>query len=73
MNAQERLQLVLEELEMSTSALAKYIGLPRPDRLYHVQRGRNNISDDLAHKIVAKLPNLSYDWLRFGLGKMWID
>lgn len=73
MKASERLQLVLEELQMSTSALAKYIKLPRADRLYHVQKGRNNISDDLAHKLVAKLPNLSYDWLRFGLGKMWID
>jgi hypothetical protein len=61
---------LLDELRMNTQQFALSIGLNRPDRVYHVLRGRNNVSKDLANLITEKYPDVNYKWLTTGEGSM---
>lgn len=70
MTDQQRMEHVIQYTRVSAKKFAETIGLDRPDRVYHVIKGRNNISSALAKLITDKYPELSYDWLISDKGKM---
>jgi hypothetical protein len=66
----ERLELVLTHLRMNPNELAKSLGYSRTQRIYFVLNERNGISDSLARDICAKYPEISFKWLKNGIGDM---
>lgn len=61
---------LLRELRLNGKQFAESIGLSRPDKIYHILKGRNGISTDLANQICAYYPHVNYDWLLSGEGEM---
>lgn len=70
MTDQQRIEHVIKHAKVSAKKFAENIGLTRPDRVYFVLRGRNNISSALAKLITDAYPEISYDWLISDKGKM---
>ncbi|HBG71457.1 MAG: hypothetical protein A2W93_14490 [Bacteroidetes bacterium GWF2_43_63] len=70
MEAKQRMELLLKELGLTPLLLANKLGYNRAQIIMFVLSGRNGISRSLATKIVAKFPNINYDWLRSGTGTM---
>lgn len=66
----ERMELLLAHLKMNANELATSLGHKRPDRVYHVIRGRNGISASLAREIIFVYPDISFYWLKNGDGNM---
>lgn len=66
----ERMEMLLAHLQMNANELAASLGYKRSDRIYHVQKGRNGISERLAREICNKYPELSYTWIKHGTGEM---
>lgn len=56
---------------MTTNYFGRYIGLARSENLYQIKAGKNGISQNLAHRIVEKFPELSVGWLLTGEGDMF--
>ena len=69
----KRLASVIAYSQMSTNKFARYIGLPRGENLYRIQRGQNGISRDVANRIAEKFPEISIGWLLSGEGLMLLD
>lgn len=70
MTDNERIESVLNYLNMRANKFAKHIGLKSPQILYDILNGRNGISKYLADKITAKCVNISLSWLLTGEGEM---
>jgi DNA-binding XRE family transcriptional regulator len=74
----EKVETCWERIEMiiwcydfnNVSELAHYLGLKRPENLYQIKRGNNNISLSLADKICKKFPHVNKCWLFCGKGDM---
>ncbi len=66
----DRLRQVIEWAGMTVNAFALHIGMSRSEVLYHVKRGQNAISRNVADMIVAKFPQVSRTWLLTGSGAM---
>jgi hypothetical protein len=58
---------------LSANAFALSIGIQRSENIYHIKRGNYGISDDLAHRIVARYPEINPTWLLSGVGDMLIN
>lgn len=70
LTAAERIDRLLDYTGMNARNFAFRIGLKHPDTIYHIQRGRNGISDRLADRIVMAFPEISKGWLRAGEGEI---
>ena len=66
-NDATRLQTVLDLLNISAFKLAKLVGIT-PASIYHILGGTNQISDNLAEKIIRRFDNISYAYLKKGTG-----
>lgn len=66
-NDATRLQTILDLLNISAFKLAKLVGIT-PASLYHILGGTNQISDNLAEKIIRRFDNISYAYLKGGTG-----
>ena len=64
------LQSLFAYLQMSAKQFSESIGEKRAEKLYHVLRGRNGVSEDLARTIAKKYPEINYTWLLTGEGEM---
>jgi len=72
LNHSERMKRILKYLNISANKLSKELGYTNPDIIYHVIRGRNAISHDLAERILSYCPDISMGWLASGSGGMII-
>ena len=64
------LQSLIDYLQMSAKQFSESIGEKRAEKLYHVLRGRNGVSEDLARIIAKRYPEVNYRWLLTGEGDM---
>lgn len=62
----EKMDFILNDLNINASQLAKEMGYKRPERLYKVIRGENSISKKLAEEINERFPQYSVEWLLSG-------
>lgn len=69
----ERMEMLLAHLRMNANELASSLGYKRSDRVYHVLRERNGISESLARDINTMYPYISFQWLKNGTGDMFVD
>ena len=69
----ERIEMLLAHLQMNANELAVSLGYKRSDRVYHVLKERNGISDSLARDICSEYPIISFQWLKTGVGEMIIS
>ncbi|MDR0618312.1 MAG: hypothetical protein LBG17_00240 [Bacteroidales bacterium] len=70
---QQRLNKVLVHLKMDKSNLSKELG-SHPMTLQSISNGRNKkITPKVAEKIVAKHPEINYEWLVTGTGNMLVN
>lgn len=66
----QRIEALLKYTQLNGKKFAERIGLKYPDTIYHIQRGRNGISDRLADRIVMAFPEVAKGWLLSGEGEM---
>lgn len=70
-NPYYRIEAILALFDITAYALAKQIGLNRPDSLYNIRDGRiKNITGELALKIQSVYTSLNLNWILTGEGKM---
>lgn len=65
----DRIKLLMDYSRMATSVFADTIGISRSG-LTHLLNGRNQPSLDVIKKILYAFPDVSTEWLMFGLGDM---
>ena len=71
MGASERINILLNCLNISAAAFALALGKSRPQFIYDIQKGKTkNISQELAKQIVSVYPEISEIWLLTGDGEM---
>mgnify|MGYP001033370209 CR=1 FL=1 len=70
MNDAERINAILQHTGLNGKRFAGRIGLRSPDSIYHIQRGRNRISANMAERIVMAFPEVDKAWLMTGRGEM---
>ncbi len=64
-----RIEKLIKHLQISYTALAQNLEITQAT-LYHIRKGRNEISAKLAGLIVEKYPEINYEWLMSGKGNM---
>lgn len=73
MDIVERLNLILDKLEITKSQFADSCSIPRPTAS-QILSGRNKkISDEIIAKIHEVYPQVSVMWLMFGEGDMLVE
>lgn len=72
MNLNERIAKVLQYSEKSPSEFAELIDVQRSS-ISHITSGRNKPSLDFLIKVKEQFPDISWDWLINGEGKMLMD
>lgn len=73
MESRERLQKVLDYLQISANKFSKSLDLTRADGVYSILKGVYEISENFAMKVVGKYPQISYEWLMYGDGEMLME
>ena len=71
--SKERMELLLSHLQLNGNELAASLGYKRSDRVYHVLRERNGISESLARDICELYHDVNYQWILTGEGSMLIE
>lgn len=71
MNASEKIEKLLEYLEINAKVLSEKLGYERPQIIYDIQKGKTKrISEDLACKITSVYSEVSKSWLLADEGEM---
>jgi hypothetical protein len=70
MTESEKIKLIIDYSKMSRRALGIELGYKDGSFLFHVLKGRNGISRNLARKITDLFPEISYNWLLKDEGEM---
>jgi hypothetical protein len=70
MNDGERLEELKRRYELTWKQLANLAGLKSEQSLVDIRVGRNSITKSIALNIAAHYPELSLEWVMFGIGKM---
>ena len=65
----ERLQAVLDGLGESAYSIHTKLGYTSHGAVYHVVSGKNALSEGMIRRIVESFPNVSYTFLKNGIGK----
>jgi transcriptional regulator with XRE-family HTH domain len=66
----DRIRQIMESQHMTQQVFAQYVGVS-PAMLSSIYTGRTNPSLNIVEAIKKKIPNISTDWLMFGLGDMY--
>ena len=66
----KRLSEVIRVTGHNVNSFARHIGLPRGENLYHIQRGNNGISYDVATRIHDNYPEYPVEWLMHGIEQL---
>lgn len=62
--------LSTNEHKMNANILAiKYLGYKSHMAIYHVIKGKNRLTDDMIERIILKMPQVNYLFLKKGIGK----
>jgi len=72
MEFNDRITKVIEFSELSPAEFAEEIGVQRSS-ISHIISGRNKPSLDFITKIKSKFPDIEWNWLITGTGKMLIN
>lgn len=71
MNASDKIEKLLEYLEINAKVLSEKLGYERPQIIYDIQKGKTKrISEDLACKITSVFSEVSKSWLLADEGEM---
>jgi transcriptional regulator with XRE-family HTH domain len=65
----DRIIKIIEDQKLTSAKFADEIGVQRSS-ISHLLSGRNNPSLEFVQKILNKYPEISTDWLLFGVGEM---
>ena len=57
------------EHKMNANILADKLGYKSHIAVYHVTRGKNKLTDEMIEKIILKMPQVNYLFLKKGIGK----
>jgi DNA-binding XRE family transcriptional regulator len=66
----KRIEILLKEVNMSSSQFADAIGAQRAT-ISHIITGRNNPSLDFVQKVLIRFPQLNPEWILNGKGDIW--
>lgn len=55
--------------KMNANILAEKLGYKSHMAVYHVTKGKNKLTDDMIEKIILKMPQVNYLFLKKGIGK----
>lgn len=69
----KRLKTVIDIIGLSVPKLTESIGYKEPQTIYHVLKGRQNMSESLMLAIANKYPNISFIYLKDGEGEPQLD
>lgn len=71
MNSQEKIEKLLNYLEINSKEFSERLGYDRPQIIYDIQKGKTKrISETLANKIISVFPNIRKAWLLADDGEM---
>ena len=70
MESPERMKMVIDYEKVSARRFSKEVGTKSENVIYHVLRGRNEISLSLAKQVNERYPEINYVWLLTGHGNM---
>lgn len=74
MDASERIQKLLDLLEVNAVAFASALGKDRPQFIYDIIKGKTrNITPGLARQITSVYPQVNSVWLLTGEGDMLVN
>lgn len=70
----EKLNMLIDALntndrKMNANILAEKLGYKSHMAVYHVTSGKNKLTDDMIEKIILKMPEVNYLFLKKGIGK----
>lgn len=71
MTIHQRLQQLIDALELSVLEFARHLGEHRGEKVYHVIHGRMKPRYDTLEKILIAFPHVNGDWLIRGEGMMF--
>lgn len=69
----EILKNAIEAVNSNYNQMARLCGYASPSSLYHIKEGRNNITIDMANKMIDAFPQLNYLYLTKGEGPITIN
>lgn len=58
-----------KDRKMNANILAEKLGYKSHMSIYHVVSGKNKLTDEMIEKIVLKMPQVNYIFLKKGIGK----
>ena len=70
MTGAEKINEILKLVDLKPAAFARAIGLKAPQNVYDIQKGKVDISKDVALKIASVFPQFEMRWLLTGEGEM---
>lgn len=74
MNAKQRIETLVSQLNTNVKALSDLCGYERPQIFYDILKGKTqNISPTLCDRLLKALPRLSKVWLVTGQEPMWLE
>lgn len=74
MNSQEKIEKLLNYLEINSKEFSERLGYDRPQIIYDIQKGKTKrISETLANKIISVFPNIRKAWLLADDGEMLMN
>ena len=71
MNSGERIKLLRKELHLSLEKFGNQLGVTKT-AISNLERGERNLTEQMAKSICREF-NVSYAWLKEGLGDMFTD
>lgn len=66
----DRIRQIMENLHMNQGAFASFIGTP-PATISSIYTGRTRPTLSIVESIKQRVPNVSLEWLMFGIGSMY--
>ncbi|MBO4529166.1 MAG: helix-turn-helix transcriptional regulator [Paludibacteraceae bacterium] len=66
----DRILRIIEDSGLTTTDFAVRVNV-QPSQISHIKTGRNQVTLDIATKILKAYPKISPDWLLFGNGEMY--
>lgn len=72
MEAKERIEKLQRYTKLRWKELAEKLGIAYAQTFTDIKNGKCGISKSLAAKIIATFPELNPDWVRLGIGDMFI-
>lgn len=72
MEAYERIELLIEYLSLNKNSFSKEIGLKNNGTIGRLINEKRVPSQETLDRIVTRFPQISYDWLKMGVGEMLV-